>query len=74
MTSSRRASAPAGRVQLTEEGPVIVDGPVEIVMDDGTVARSDRHRVALCTCRRSKIAPFCDTSHRSKLRAERDPS
>jgi CDGSH-type Zn-finger protein len=59
------------RVVVTDEGPVLVDGPVEVVTQDGTVVRSDRNVVALCTCRRSKIAPFCDTSHRTKVRPER---
>lgn len=59
------------RVVVTEEGPVMVEGPVEVVMEDGRIARSDRAIVALCTCRRSRIAPFCDTSHRTKVRAER---
>lgn len=49
----------------------MVEGPVEVVMEDGRVVRSERAVVALCTCRRSKIAPFCDTSHRTKIRAGR---
>ncbi|MFD5889719.1 CDGSH iron-sulfur domain-containing protein [Streptomyces sp. NPDC060334] len=27
------------------------------------MARSDRFMVALCTCRRSRTYPWCDTSH-----------
>jgi len=61
----------APRVWVTDDGPVLVEGPVDVVMDDGTTVRSDRRLVALCTCRRSRIAPFCDTSHRTKVRAER---
>ncbi|WP_129844059.1 CDGSH iron-sulfur domain-containing protein [Streptomyces sp. RFCAC02] len=49
-------------------GPVLVEGPVEYVGEDGTVTRSDRPVVALCTCRRSKLFPFCDTSHRRRSR------
>jgi Iron-containing redox enzyme/Iron-binding zinc finger CDGSH type len=30
--------------------------------------RSDRPVTALCVCRRSRRAPFCDTSHRRKVR------
>ncbi|MFJ9523081.1 CDGSH iron-sulfur domain-containing protein [Kitasatospora sp. NPDC101801] len=59
------------RVRLTEHGPILVEGPVEIVLPDGTTARSDRPTVALCACRRSKCYPFCDTSHR---RHSRGPS
>lgn len=47
-------------------GPVVVEGPVEVVLEDGTVARSDRFAVALCTCRRSRTFPWCDTSHRRR--------
>ncbi|WSK90986.1 CDGSH iron-sulfur domain-containing protein [Streptomyces sp. NBC_01278] len=50
-------------------GPVLVEGPVEIVLDDGTTARSDRFMVAVCTCRRSRTYPWCDTSHRARERA-----
>ncbi|MGW8782250.1 CDGSH iron-sulfur domain-containing protein [Streptomyces sp. NPDC055796] len=46
-----------------------MEGPVEIVLDDGTVARSDRFMVAVCTCRRSRTYPWCDTSHRRRERA-----
>ncbi|THA86305.1 CDGSH iron-sulfur domain-containing protein [Streptomyces sp. A0592] len=54
------------RVCLERGGPVLVEGPVEVVLDDGTVARSDRFAVALCTCRRSRTYPWCDTSHRRR--------
>lgn len=49
-------------------GPVLVDGPVELVGDDGTAVVSDRFVVAVCACRRSKRYPFCDTSHRRRVR------
>nr|WP_190344880.1 CDGSH iron-sulfur domain-containing protein [Streptomyces venezuelae] len=54
-------------------GPVLVEGPVEIVLDDGTTARSDRFMVAVCTCRRSRTYPWCDTSHRPRERATPPP-
>ncbi|MFJ3922922.1 CDGSH iron-sulfur domain-containing protein [Streptomyces sp. NPDC090022] len=50
-------------------GPVLVEGPVEMVLDDGTTVRSDRFMVAVCTCRRSRTYPWCDTSHRPRERA-----
>jgi CDGSH-type Zn-finger protein len=58
----------ARRVTPLPDGPVLVEGPVEVHLPDGTVARSDRPVVALCTCRRSRTAPWCDTSHRRKVR------
>ncbi|GGT37652.1 hypothetical protein GCM10010271_47170 [Streptomyces kurssanovii] len=56
------------RVTVTREGPMLVEGPVEVVLDDGTIVRSDRFTVALCTCRRSRTYPWCDTSHRRRGR------
>ncbi len=56
------------RVWHERGGPVLVEGPVEIVAEDGTVVRSDRPVVALCACRRSRMFPFCDTSHRKRLK------
>ncbi|MCB5164984.1 CDGSH iron-sulfur domain-containing protein [Streptomyces bambusae] len=64
---------PARRVALDPQGPVLVEGPVEIVLDDGTVARSDRFMVAVCTCRRSRTYPWCDTSHRARERKQPAP-
>jgi CDGSH-type Zn-finger protein len=52
------------RVQVIPDGPVLVSGPVRIETPDGCVVESDRFMVAICTCRRSKNYPLCDTSHR----------
>ncbi|MBY6368761.1 CDGSH iron-sulfur domain-containing protein [Rhodococcus corynebacterioides] len=52
----------------------MVEGPVDVELEDGTSVRSDRFMVALCACRRSKNYPFCDTSHRRKVRAARENS
>ncbi|MBJ8344595.1 CDGSH iron-sulfur domain-containing protein [Antrihabitans sp. YC2-6] len=51
---------------MVRGGPILIEGPVEVVLDDGTTARSDRFLVALCACKRSKTYPFCDTSHRRR--------
>ncbi len=56
------------QVILTDEGPVLVPGPVEVVLADGRKVTSDRAVTALCTCRRSGRYPFCDTSHRRRVR------
>ncbi len=60
----------ARRARIVRNGPVLVDGPVEVEMEDGTTVRSDRFVVALCTCRRSHCYPFCDTSHRRRVRTD----
>ncbi|MEU0306503.1 CDGSH iron-sulfur domain-containing protein [Streptomyces cyaneofuscatus] len=54
------------RVTVNREGPILVEGPVEVESADGTTARSDRFLVAICTCRRSRTYPWCDTSHRHR--------
>jgi CDGSH-type Zn-finger protein len=58
-------------VRVVPAGPVMVQGPVRIEMPDGSVVESDRFMVAICTCRRSKSYPLCDTSHRCRQRPER---
>ncbi|MFD9723000.1 CDGSH iron-sulfur domain-containing protein [Streptomyces sp. NPDC059072] len=55
-------------------GPLLVEGPVEVLLDDGTTAVSDRFVVALCTCRRTRTPPWCDTSHRPRRRAVDEPA
>ncbi|MEI5520949.1 CDGSH iron-sulfur domain-containing protein [Streptomyces brasiliscabiei] len=57
------------RITLQRPGPLLVEGPVEVTLENGTTVSSDRFRVALCTCRRSGIYPWCDTSHRLRRRA-----
>ncbi|MHA3023268.1 CDGSH iron-sulfur domain-containing protein [Mycobacterium sp. BMJ-28] len=55
-------------VQVIPGGPVVVEGPVSIQLPDGQVVDSDRFKVAICACRRSRTYPLCDTSHRKKIR------
>ncbi|MFF8712775.1 CDGSH iron-sulfur domain-containing protein [Streptomyces sp. NPDC015184] len=62
------APDPPCRITLTEDGPLLVEGPVEVTAPDGSVHTSDRFVVAICTCRRSGAFPWCDTSHRSRAR------
>jgi CDGSH-type Zn-finger protein len=57
-------------VVVVPGGPVLVEGPVELVLPDGTAVCSDRFMVAVCACRRSKRYPFCDTSHRRRIRMD----
>ncbi|MFJ4923525.1 CDGSH iron-sulfur domain-containing protein [Streptomyces sp. NPDC088725] len=56
------------RVTVDRDGPVLIEGPVEVVAEDGSVVTSDRFVVALCACRRSRAYPWCDTSHRGHRR------
>ncbi|MEV4949024.1 CDGSH iron-sulfur domain-containing protein [Streptomyces sp. NPDC053755] len=73
MSGPREAAAEVPRVTPVAGGPLLVEGPVEVVMPDGTVRLCERPIVALCTCRRTLRAPFCDTSHRSRTRRDRRP-
>ncbi|MFB7050393.1 CDGSH iron-sulfur domain-containing protein [Streptomyces microflavus] len=59
------------RVTLGSEGPLLVEGPVEVVGDDGTLYTSRRFTAAICTCRRTRTYPWCDTSHRRRVKPER---
>ncbi|MFD5114485.1 CDGSH iron-sulfur domain-containing protein [Streptomyces sp. NPDC058391] len=60
------ASREPRRITIQRDGPTLVEGPVEVVLEDGTTVTSDRFCVALCTCRRSRTYPWCDTSHRRR--------
>lgn len=62
----------ARQVRITRNGPLMIQGPVRIETPDGDTVDSDRFMVAICTCRRSKSYPLCDTSHRSRGRRVRD--
>ncbi|RKN44091.1 CDGSH iron-sulfur domain-containing protein [Streptomyces hoynatensis] len=53
---------------MDPRGPLLIEGPVEVVLADGRTVRSDRFLVAVCTCRRSRAYPWCDTSHRRRSR------
>lgn len=57
-------------VRIVANGPVMVEGPARIELPDGSVVESERFMVAICTCRRSKSYPLCDTSHRRRRRGE----
>ena len=59
-------------IRVVQDGPILMRGPVRIELPDDTVVESDRFVVAICACKRSKLYPLCDTSHRRRDR--QDPS
>ncbi len=63
--NGREPEAGIARLVLTADGPVLVAGPVDLEMPDGTQVCSRRPMTAVCTCRRSRRYPFCDASHRT---------
>jgi CDGSH-type Zn-finger protein len=54
------------RITMTADGPLIVHGPVDLILPDGTAVIPQRRTFALCLCNRSQAWPFCDTSHRKR--------
>ena len=54
------------RIRLRHNGPLVLQGSVRIVRDDGTVLR-EAESTALCRCGASREKPFCDGSHRVTL-------
>jgi CDGSH-type Zn-finger protein len=60
------------RIRADRDGPLLVEGPVEVVGPDGETVVSRRFTVAICTCRRSRTYPWCDTSHRRRAKTADD--
>jgi CDGSH-type Zn-finger protein len=60
------------RIRIERNGPMLVEGPVTVTGDDGVAHTSERFIVAVCTCRRSRTYPWCDTSHRRRGPAQRN--
>jgi CDGSH-type Zn-finger protein len=58
---------------VTGDGPVLLEGPVEIDLPDGRRVVSQRPVTALCVCGRSARYPICDTSHRTRRTTEETP-
>ncbi|MFD5522017.1 CDGSH iron-sulfur domain-containing protein [Streptomyces sp. NPDC127066] len=58
------------RVRIDPDGPLLVEGPTEVIGEDGSVTVSHRFTVAICTCRRSRTYPWCDTSHRRRVKPD----
>lgn len=54
------------RIRVQRDGPLLIEGPVEVLGEHGEVTVSHRFTVAVCTCRRSRNFPWCDTSHRRR--------
>ena len=50
-------------IRPTKNGPLIVEGPVELFVTDGNKVTVDKPRIALCRCGASSNKPFCDGTH-----------
>jgi CDGSH-type Zn-finger protein len=55
------------RIRTRDNGPLVVEGPVQIVDAEGNLfaISPDKPAIALCRCGGSKNKPFCDGSHKS---------
>ncbi|MFN3650910.1 MAG: CDGSH iron-sulfur domain-containing protein [Armatimonadota bacterium] len=51
------------RIDIRENGPYIVSGPVELVDHEGNTIRLEKPVIALCRCGASVKKPFCDGTH-----------
>ncbi len=50
-------------INPSKNGPLIVDGPVDLFDTDGNQITLDKTRIALCRCGASSNKPFCDGTH-----------
>lgn len=51
------------KVNAMENGPLLVDGSIEVTKPDGTVEIKDK-TTAFCRCGASANKPYCDGQHR----------
>ena len=57
------ANGEACSIQPSDNGPLLVKGPVHLVDSAGNEFRIDARNIALCRCGASQNKPFCDGSH-----------
>lgn len=50
-------------IKPSTNGPLIVDGPVDLFDTAGNQITLDKTRIALCRCGASSNKPFCDGTH-----------
>lgn len=51
------------KIKATENGPFLINVPVEIELSSGDVKTLEGKTTALCRCGASSNKPFCDGSH-----------
>ena len=50
-------------IRPLKNGPLIVEGQVDLFDTDGNKITSEKPRLALCRCGASSNKPFCDGTH-----------
>ena len=55
------------KIRMRPNGPLVIEGPFELVDSRGQVFHipPDKPAVALCRCGHSAKRPFCDGSHKT---------
>jgi 3-phenylpropionate/trans-cinnamate dioxygenase ferredoxin subunit len=51
------------KVTMLENGPLKVEGEIDLVRADGTPVEAKKKTVFLCRCGASTKKPFCDGTH-----------
>jgi CDGSH-type Zn-finger protein len=51
-------------IQPSDNGPLLVRGPVKLVDPEGNEFQVDTRNIALCRCGASHDKPFCDGTHK----------
>jgi CDGSH-type Zn-finger protein len=61
------ADQPQVTIRCRENGPLLVQGPVQILDTQGNpfTLPADKPAVALCRCGNSANKPFCDGAHKA---------
>lgn len=60
-----RNECKAVKIKTFKNGPLIVEGPIELYGSDGKLLK-ESSRLALCRCGYSKNPPYCDGVHKEK--------
>ena len=55
-------------ITVCPDGPLLVRGPVTLIAADGSTVKTERPTIALCRCKGTAIPPFCDGTHKKKIR------
>ena len=50
-------------IRPSQNGPLIVEGPVDLFDTNGNPIPLEKPRIALCRCGASSNKPFCDGTH-----------
>ena len=58
---------PEVKIRMRPNGPLVVEGPFELVDSRGQSFQiaADKPAIALCRCGHSAKRPFCDGSHKT---------